>query len=92
MKSRRVFFFLALCGMLAFSGPAQATTASEQELLEVDLGAAVQEWIKAQTEEHKNEAGKKTKRGYFSRAFKKVDDTTYHATAHIESAGPATKT
>jgi hypothetical protein len=56
------------------------------------LAAAVGDWIKGQTEGSENEHGKKTKRGYFSRDFKKAGDGTYKVTVHLETAGAETKT
>ncbi len=56
------------------------------------LAGSVQKWIGDQTEASKNEYGKPTKRGYFSRSFKRLDTDTYAVTVHLETAGVETKT
>jgi hypothetical protein len=56
------------------------------------LSKAVGEWIKAQTEGSENADGEKTKRGHFSRDFRRADDGSYRITVHMETAGDVVKT
>ena len=55
------------------------------------LSASVAKWIKEQTEASKNEHGKKTKRGYYSRDFRAEEGENYLATVHIETGGGLSK-
>ncbi len=56
------------------------------------LKQAVSDWIQKLADGSKNEHGKPTKRGHFSRDFAAIGDGAYQVTAHVETAGEETKT
>lgn len=93
MKSKGLLVSTILFGLACSCGVAWASVPSAElpEEVRAGLSTSVREWIKGHTAESKNEYGKLTKRGYFSRYYQRIDDETFKATVHIEEAGAETK-
>jgi len=77
--------------LLAWVVPASAGPLTDSQK-RVELQRAVSTWIENLANGSKNEHGKPTKRGYFSRDFSTIADGAYQVTAHVETAGKDTKT
>lgn len=94
MKSKGLLVWTVLFGLLCSGGAAWASVPGTElpEEVRAGLSMSVREWIGEQMEASENDAGKPTKRGYWSRSYKPLDDGTFGATVHIETAGVATKT
>ena len=82
---------LALCALMAAAVtlPAAANTVEDaadfSDLERTALQTAMQAKI-GELAREKNEAGRRYKRGVFSKAFKKVDDTTAQGSYHVDTA------
>ena len=84
------FIILVALMVVGLTPPAAANSVKLAPELQGELSGSVGKWLRDQAEGSENEFGKKTKRGYYSRDFRKVDGG-YETTAHVETAEPNTK-
>jgi len=93
MRNKGLVCLTIAIGLFCASGAALASIPSSDLPIQTQeaLEESVKKWIGEQAGESKNQYGKKNKRGYFSRDFKKEDEETFAATVHIETGGEVSK-
>jgi hypothetical protein len=90
-RSARLAILLPVALILVIAaGPSSASTGNGADEIDPQLQADLEAALRAKVGEllaAKDEAGKPYRRGSFSKSFRKVDDDTYQASFHQDTAG-----